>query len=134
MAPSRGAAGYPHKGALQGLYECGPRGELTLARARSPREASAQSGLDSGEASAREASGWTSAFWLSLAWLLVGFRPDCWISFGFRLDCWISAGLLDFGWMSAWISAWLGLDWAWILHLRLLLLGFLIILASHRLS
>ena len=68
--------------------------------------------------------------WLGLAWAgfglsLAGFRLDL---VGFRLDFgWIR---LDFRWI--WLG--FGLDLAWILNFRLLLLGFLFILASQRLS
>ena len=84
---------------------------LRNSRSRSPGLASAGWALGSG-------------FRLALLRISAGFRLDSRLGFG-----WIRLGLALAGF---------GLDFrstsAWILHFRLLLLGFLNILASHRLS
>ena len=90
---------------------------------------------------------WLGFGWLWLALLLRisdGFRFDSRSGLAlawFRLDLASGLHLLGFWLDSAWI--WLDFGWilfafgrisAWILHFRLLLLGFLFILASRRLS
>ena len=65
--------------------------------------------------------------WLGFGWLFLGFGL-IWLDLvRFRLD-----GLISLGFGLAWAG--FRLELAWILHFRLLLLGFVIILASHRLS
>ena len=78
--------------------------------------------------------------WLWFGWLLLGFCFD----FGYRLDfgfglIWLDSGLARFGFGLllvgfGLVSVGFRLELAWISNFRLLLQGFLFILASYRLS